>query len=500
MSDIVINPSTVGGITTALAGATPGDRILLHATPGACNFTNDSTLVIDKAITIMNDPASTATPVLQLQSAGYFTVILNITASNVTLGGSNASDGFKIENTRGGGTSYGYMYTTGSISTVKILNCEMYQFRRFICSAVDGLEVGHCKVHNVRYTAFEIDGALNINFHDNEFWGEDYNYHGEAAITYYPVAAVGTSLITGNYICSYRVGIEVVATALVGAVTGTIDIAHNTLDMNMFAEHCDPSVYDCMLFGFSFWSGGTNEMNANAITVRDNIISRPKRYGLFTAENAQCFTTRSSLTVRNNLWYDCCWHIPNLQPIYEPQLTYEYYASDAITGSWITNSVRMYAYKGYWDASANLPMIADGVGTLGDFYQVNASGTWNTQTFAVGDFVLYDGSHWNKVPNANTTNSVGPVWGVSTTNDQSAIVGTTNIFNRDPMFVKSGTTPALYYKLLDYSPAAGNASDGGNIGADQTVIKRTQSFQDVPFYESLPQSWSKIWPLPLNKK
>ena len=57
--------------------------------------------------------------------------------------------------------------------------------------------------------------------------------------------------------------------------------------------------------------------------------------------------------------------------------------------------------KGYWNASTNTPALADGTGTIGDFYFVEVAGTQDLgsgeQYFAVGDRVLYDGSVWKNV-------------------------------------------------------------------------------------------------------
>lgn len=56
---------------------------------------------------------------------------------------------------------------------------------------------------------------------------------------------------------------------------------------------------------------------------------------------------------------------------------------------------------GNWDASTNTPTLADGTGTTGDEYYVDAGGTVDLGsgniTFTVGDCVHYDGSVWIKL-------------------------------------------------------------------------------------------------------
>lgn len=59
-------------------------------------------------------------------------------------------------------------------------------------------------------------------------------------------------------------------------------------------------------------------------------------------------------------------------------------------------------YKGTWNADTNTPTLADGSGSGGDEYAVVVAGTQNlgsgSITFAVGDFVIYNGSIWQKIP------------------------------------------------------------------------------------------------------
>ena len=59
-------------------------------------------------------------------------------------------------------------------------------------------------------------------------------------------------------------------------------------------------------------------------------------------------------------------------------------------------------YKGTWDASANSPSLADGVGTEGDVYDVVVAASRDlgsgSQSFALGDQVKYDGTVWNLIP------------------------------------------------------------------------------------------------------
>ena len=69
-------------------------------------------------------------------------------------------------------------------------------------------------------------------------------------------------------------------------------------------------------------------------------------------------------------------------------------------------------YKGLWSAATNTPTLANGTGDTGDVYIASSSGSVNfgagAITFAVGDYVIYSGSIWQRSSGAvGTVTSVG---------------------------------------------------------------------------------------------
>lgn len=58
--------------------------------------------------------------------------------------------------------------------------------------------------------------------------------------------------------------------------------------------------------------------------------------------------------------------------------------------------------QGSWNASTNTPTLADGTGTAGHYYTVSAAASVDlgsgSQSFAVGDYVAYDGDVWLRIP------------------------------------------------------------------------------------------------------
>jgi len=71
-------------------------------------------------------------------------------------------------------------------------------------------------------------------------------------------------------------------------------------------------------------------------------------------------------------------------------------------------------YKGVWNATTNTPTLADGAGDIGDVYRVGTAGTQNLGSgaivFDVGDYVIYNGTTWEK---SDTTDAVASVNGLT---------------------------------------------------------------------------------------
>lgn len=77
-------------------------------------------------------------------------------------------------------------------------------------------------------------------------------------------------------------------------------------------------------------------------------------------------------------------------------------------------------YKGVWNASTNTPTLANGTGDTGDVYRISVAGTQNLGsgniTFDIGDYVIYNGTTWEK---SDTTDAVASV------NGQTGVVSLT---------------------------------------------------------------------------
>jgi hypothetical protein len=89
-------------------------------------------------------------------------------------------------------------------------------------------------------------------------------------------------------------------------------------------------------------------------------------------------------------------------------------------------------YKGTWNAATNTPTLANGTGDTGDVYICNVAGTVNfgagNITFAVGDYVIYSGTIWQR-----SSGAVGTVTSVA-----ASITGNSVSISGSPI-VTSGT-------------------------------------------------------------
>jgi hypothetical protein len=116
-------------------------------------------------------------------------------------------------------------------------------------------------------------------------------------------------------------------------------------------------------------------------------------------------------------------------------------------------------YKGTWNASTNTPTLANGTGDTGDVYICNVAGTVNFGagpiTFAVGDYVIYSGTIWQR-----SSGAVGTVTSVAITESGDALTitgspittsGTINIgfAGTGAQYIKGDGTLATFPNTID---------------------------------------------------
>ena len=75
--------------------------------------------------------------------------------------------------------------------------------------------------------------------------------------------------------------------------------------------------------------------------------------------------------------------------------------------SW--SNITTLVYEGTWNASTNSPTLASSVGTNGHYYVVGTSGSTNLNgvtDWVTGDWVIFNGSTWQKIDQTNLVSSV----------------------------------------------------------------------------------------------
>jgi len=130
-------------------------------------------------------------------------------------------------------------------------------------------------------------------------------------------------------------------------------------------------------------------------------------------------------------------------------------------------------YKGTWNASTNNPTLnsSPAASTKGDYYVVSTAGTQFGITFAIGDWIISNGTTWEKVDLTDAVSSVfgrtGAVVGVST--DYSAVGLTNTAIGASNPSTGAFTTVTASSTIAATGAVTGSNLSGTNTG-DQTTI------------------------------
>lgn len=118
-------------------------------------------------------------------------------------------------------------------------------------------------------------------------------------------------------------------------------------------------------------------------------------------------------------------------------------------------------YQGVWNASTNSPTLTSSVGTKGYYYIVNVAGSTSlngTSDWKVGDWVIFDGTTWNKVDNTDLVTSV------------NGYIGAVSLTTSD---IPEALTPVNLYFTNARSRAALSAGTGISYNSTTGVIAST---------------------------
>ena len=129
-------------------------------------------------------------------------------------------------------------------------------------------------------------------------------------------------------------------------------------------------------------------------------------------------------------------------------------------------------YKGSWSAATNTPTLANPPSSItnGNYYVVSAAGTQFSLSFNIGDWIISNGSAWEKVDNTDSVDSVfgrtGAVVGVST--DYSTVGITNTALGASNPSTVAATTITATSTIAATGAVTGSNLSGTNTG-DQTI-------------------------------
>lgn len=137
-------------------------------------------------------------------------------------------------------------------------------------------------------------------------------------------------------------------------------------------------------------------------------------------------------------------------------------------------------YLGTWNASTNTPTLANGTGNAGDVYIVSVAGTQNLGagniTFAAGDWVIYNGSVWEKSVNSNAVASVNGFTGVVVLTTSDISEGT-NLYHTTARARTAVVDDTITDGVTDKAPSQNAVFDALalKVGATVTLANNTGS-------------------------
>ena len=159
----------------------------------------------------------------------------------------------------------------------------------------------------------------------------------------------------------------------------------------------------------------------------------------------------------------------------------------------ITALVGGVMYEGTWNASTNSPTITSSVGNKGDYYVVSTAGSTTIDGISdwkVGDWIIFNGSTWQKVDNTDLVSSVNGYTGavVLTTSDVAegtALYFTNTRAQNAITLTTSGTSGAS-----TYSGGTLNIPNYSLSGLGGVPTTRTLTINGTAYDLSADRTWS----------
>lgn len=138
-------------------------------------------------------------------------------------------------------------------------------------------------------------------------------------------------------------------------------------------------------------------------------------------------------------------------------------------------------YQGTWNASTDTPTLPDASTVKGHYYVTSTAGTYGSDSFQIGDWVISDGVKWDKVDNTDAVQSVAGRTGAVTLSTADIESGEFS-YARLPISSTQVSNWDTAYGWGDHSTAgyAKTASDIG-LGSVRNVSSYSQTEADSTF-------------------
>lgn len=114
-------------------------------------------------------------------------------------------------------------------------------------------------------------------------------------------------------------------------------------------------------------------------------------------------------------------------------------------------------YEGVWNASTNSPTLADGSGDAGMVYRVGTAGSQDlgsgSISFNVGDYVIYNGTIWEKSDTTDAVASVNGQTGVVDLNTDDIDEGSSNLYHTAARAKAAAVADSIIDGVTDVAPS-----------------------------------------------
>ena len=153
--------------------------------------------------------------------------------------------------------------------------------------------------------------------------------------------------------------------------------------------------------------------------------------------------------------------------------------SSAASGvQWIDQLPSGLNFQGSWDANANSPALASGVGVQGYYYIVGTPGTTNldgNNSWQTGDWAIFNGTVWQEIDNQNIFSGSGTI------NTLTKWTGTQSLGN------SSITDDGTSVIVANDTYLQGSTIHIGNAPTDSAVVNAVSTFQANARFNSTMQ-------------